>query len=160
MLCQQLGINFKTTLLTVSHRYLIFPIALLARSNLQCQHLIPALKAWAEHNSRPHCPVAIQFPVHGCIDDRPTERSVDSQATLVIDVLGIFLTCYSWVFCTTRLWQTSGPLVKEINVCTATICRLKSHIAFNFSTSLSFSRRRCFRAIGTRYSKLCNQNYQ
>ena len=43
-------------------------------------------------------PIDTQFPGHGSIDDLTTERSFNSQATWVIDVLGLFLTCYPWVF--------------------------------------------------------------
>ena len=39
-----------------------------------------------------------QFHRHGCIDDLTNERSFYSQSDLVIDVLGLFLTWYSWVF--------------------------------------------------------------
>ena len=35
--------------------------------------------------------IATQFPGHGCIDDFTIERSFESQATWVIDVLGSFL---------------------------------------------------------------------
>ena len=40
------------------------------------------------HNSQPYA----RFPGHGCMDDLATERTFnfDSQATLVIDVLGLF----------------------------------------------------------------------
>ena len=34
--------------------------------------------------------IATQFPDHGCMDDLTTERSFVSQATWVIDVLGLF----------------------------------------------------------------------
>ena len=44
-------------------------------------------------------PIATQFPGHGCIDDYPTGRSFDSQATWAIDVLCLlFITCYPCVF--------------------------------------------------------------
>ena len=42
-------------------------------------------------------PIATKFPGHGCMDDLTTERSFGSQATWVIDVLGVFF-CYPWVF--------------------------------------------------------------
>ena len=35
----------------------------------------------------------IPFLCHGCVDDFITEHSFDSQAKLVIDLLGIFLIC-------------------------------------------------------------------
>ena len=44
------------------------------------------------------CPFATQFPGHGCIDDLTTESKFDSQATWIIVMLGLFLTCYPWVF--------------------------------------------------------------
>ena len=37
------------------------------------------------------CPIATRFPRHGCMDDLITERSFDSQATRIIDVLGLFI---------------------------------------------------------------------
>ena len=43
-------------------------------------------------------PIATQIPGHGCMDDLTNECSFDPQATWVIDVLGLFLTCYLWVF--------------------------------------------------------------
>ena len=44
------------------------------------------------------CPIAIQFPGHGCKDDLTPERSFDSQSPRVIYVLGLFFVCYPWVF--------------------------------------------------------------
>ena len=35
-------------------------------------------------------PIATHFPEHGCMKNLTTERIFDSQATLVIDVLGLF----------------------------------------------------------------------
>ena len=49
------------------------------------------------------------------VPDHTTECSFDSQATWVIDFLGLFL-IYD-VF-TIRHWQTSGRLVQEPNACT------------------------------------------
>ena len=37
-------------------------------------------------------------PGSPCMDDLTTERSIDSQATRVIDVFAYSLTCYPWVF--------------------------------------------------------------
>ena len=51
------------------------------------------------------------------MDDLTTERSLDSQATRVVDVLGYFLDMLSKGVCTTRRWQTSARLVQELNVC-------------------------------------------
>ena len=42
------------------------------------------------HITQPH---ARLFPGHLCMNDLTTERSFDSQATWVIDVLGSFSTC-------------------------------------------------------------------
>ena len=63
-------------------------------------------------------PVAAQFPVHGCMDDLTTERS------LIRKLLGS-LTCLSYCYdmlcmgaCTTRHGQTSGGGVQELNFCT------------------------------------------
>ena len=64
------------------------------------------------------CPIANQFPGHGCMDIIATERRFDSQATWVIDMLGLFLVILSIGVCTTRYWQTSGQLVQEVNICT------------------------------------------
>ena len=50
---------------------------------------------------------------HGCMDDVTTERSFDSLATCVIDVLCLFFDMFSVGVCTTRHWQTSGRLVQE-----------------------------------------------
>ena len=60
------------------------------------------------HNTRPHA----QFPEQGCQDDLTTERSFDSQATWVIDVLGLFFDMLSMVVLKTRHWQMSGRLVQ------------------------------------------------
>ena len=37
--------------------------------------------------------IPTKFPGHGCMDGLISERSFDSQATRVIDVFGLFLTC-------------------------------------------------------------------
>ena len=55
---------------------------------------------------------------HGFIDDLTTEHGFDSQATCYIDVPGFFFDTLSMGVCTTRLWQTPGRLVQELNVCT------------------------------------------
>ena len=47
-------------------------------------------------------PNAIQFPVHGCIDDLSTKRTFDLQATWVSDVLGVLFDIVSTGVCTTR----------------------------------------------------------
>ena len=61
-------------------------------------------------------PIATQVSGHGYMDDLTTERSFDSQAEWVIDVLGFFT--LSKGICTGRHWQTTGRLVQEVNVCT------------------------------------------
>ena len=55
---------------------------------------------------------------HTYMVDLTTERNFDSQATCVIDVLGLFFDMLSMCVRTTRRWQTSGRLVQEVNVCT------------------------------------------
>ena len=45
-------------------------------------------------NTHPHARLQPNFPSHGCIDDLTT----DLQAMWVSDVLGIFFTCYPYVF--------------------------------------------------------------
>ena len=66
--------------------------------------------------------IAKQFSGHGGMDDLTIERSFDSQATWVIDVLS---SLFFWHFmcvcvCTTRHWQTSGRTNGAgINVCAA-----------------------------------------
>ena len=47
------------------------------------------------HNTRPYAQMP---PVSRDMDDLTTERSIDSQATRVIDVFAYSLTCYPWVF--------------------------------------------------------------
>ena len=59
---------------------------------------------------------ATEFSRHGCWDDLETEGSFDSQATWVIDLLGLLL--LSMGVNTTRHWQTYGRLLQELNVCT------------------------------------------
>ena len=69
------------------------------------------------HNIRPHARSHPEFPLHGCMDNLRIERSLDLQATWVIDVLGFF-DMLSMGVCTTSHWQTSGRLVQELNVST------------------------------------------
>ena len=52
------------------------------------------------------------------MDDLVTERSFDSQATEVIDELGLFFDMLSISVCTTRHRQTSGRRLQELNICT------------------------------------------
>ena len=67
------------------------------------------------HNHTPDYP---QFHGHGCIDDIKNERSFDSQAMWVIDVLDLLFDMLSMGVCTTRHRQTYGRLVQELNVYT------------------------------------------
>ena len=55
---------------------------------VQCRHLVPVLIMG--RTGKIH-PIATKFPRHGCTDDHTTERSFDSQATWVINVLGFIL---------------------------------------------------------------------
>ena len=50
------------------------------------------------------------------MDDLTTERSFDSQATWVIDVLYLLFDMLSMGVCTTMHWQLSSRLVQELNV--------------------------------------------
>ena len=53
------------------------------------------------------------------MDDHTTERSFDSQGLCrSLMCLAYFLDMLSMNVCTTRLFQTSGRLVQELNVCT------------------------------------------
>ena len=53
------------------------------------------MRGQSRHDTRP---IASSFPGLECMDCLTTECSFDSQATWVIAVLGLFLTCYVWVF--------------------------------------------------------------
>ena len=55
-----------------------------------------ALDAWPGHTTA-HT-LATKFHVNGCMDDLTIERRFDSQAKWVSDVLGFFLTFYTWMF--------------------------------------------------------------
>ena len=52
------------------------------------------------------------------MDDLTIEHSFDSQATWIIDVLGLFFDMLPIGVCTTGHLQTSGRLVQELNICT------------------------------------------
>ena len=75
-------------------------IELLHMYCVQCRHLIPALNAWAAcAKYTTACPIATQFPGHGCMDDLTTKRSFDSQTTWVVGMLSQnILKCYAWLF--------------------------------------------------------------
>ena len=77
-----------------------------------CTHYVGAVRA--EYTTGR--PIAIQFPGNGCMDDLTTESSFHSQATWVINVLGLFFDILPIGVCTTEHWQTSGRLVLEFKV--------------------------------------------
>ena len=80
------------------------------------------------HNTRPHGRLPFNF-----LDDLTAERSFDSQAMWVIDVLGLSFVVLSMGVCTTRHWQTSSQLVQELNVCA--VC---NGVFFIITMSFSF----------------------
>ena len=55
------------------------------------------------------------------VPDRITKRSYDSQATWVIDMIGLFLDMLSIAVCTTRHKLTSARQVQELDVSTVPI---------------------------------------
>ena len=63
-------------------------------------------------------PIATQFPGHGCMYYLTTERTFDSQAKLVNDVLGLFSYVLYIGVDIPRHWQTSSRPLQELNVCT------------------------------------------
>ena len=73
------------------------------------------MRGHAGYNTRSH---ARLLPSFLGMDDLITERSFDSQATWVINVLGLFIDILSVGVCTTRHCQTSGRLAQEIHVST------------------------------------------
>ena len=88
---------------------------------IQLRHLIPALNAWpARAWYTTACPIPTQFTGHGCdhIPDLTTERSFNSPATWIIDVLDLIFSKLSMRVCTTRHWQASGQLMQKIDICT------------------------------------------
>ena len=63
------------------------------------------------------------------MDDLTTERSFDSQAMWVIDVLGLlFEMLFKGVY-TTRHWQTFSRLVQGLNACT--VCSVRQSSPFS-----------------------------
>ena len=60
------------------------------------------------------------------LDDLTTEHIFNSQATRVIDGLGLCFDMLSMDVCITRQWQTSGRLVQELNVCTVALMQPES----------------------------------
>ena len=76
-------------------------------------HLIPAINTWADRAKYTTArPISTQFPGHGCMNDLTTERSLDSQATWVIDELGL-LTCCQLVFIEPRNGRRPVDWCKE-----------------------------------------------
>ena len=61
------------------------------------------------------------------MDGLETERSFDSQATWVIDVLGLLFEMLFKGVCTTRHWQTFSRLVQGLNGCT--VCGVDRPVA-------------------------------
>ena len=109
---------------------------------LQCRHLIPALKMCRQpgHNTRPHARLPPSFLG---MDYLTTERSFDSQATWVIDLLGLSFDMLSIGVWTTRYWQTFGRLVQEFNVCT--VCEYGISVGLTiFHPVLSIIVHKCF----------------
>ena len=84
-------------------------------AGVECRRLIPALNAWEVRVYTIHVARLIdtQFHGHGCMNNLTTQRCIESQATWVIDVLGLFFDILSRGACTIRNWQTSGRLVQE-----------------------------------------------
>ena len=76
-------------------------------------------------------PIATKFPGHGSMIDQTTERSFDSQATWVIDVLGLCFDLLCVDVFTTRHWQMSGRLVQESNICTVQLRYLISALIYH-----------------------------
>ena len=52
------------------------------------------------------------------MDNITTEHSFNSQATWVIDVIGLFFDMISMGVWTTRHWRMFGQLVQELDICT------------------------------------------
>ena len=94
---------------------------------LQCQHLIPALNAWAAWAKyKTTCPIATQFPGHGCMNDLQPNVTLIRKLRGSLMCLSNFIEMLSMGVCTTRQWQTSGQLVQEFNVCTVVTGSLQS----------------------------------
>ena len=86
---------------------------------IQCRHLIPALDAWAVRAKyTPTCPIATQFPGHGCMDDLQLNVSLIRNLRGLLICVSYFIEMLSMGVVTTRQWQASGRLVQELNVCT------------------------------------------
>ena len=69
------------------------------------------------HKTRPHTRMAPSFlGMDARSNDLTTDRSVNSQATWVIDVLGLFFDMLSMGYYTTRLWQTFTRIMQESDI--------------------------------------------
>ena len=81
---------------------------------------VPAFNSCTKYQGIIHdrTPACHQCHGHGCTDSLTTERDFDSQASLAIDVFGLYFEIVSTGDCTTRHWQTTGRVVQELNVCT------------------------------------------
>ena len=78
------------------------------------------------HDHTPDCQPVSWVGMH---DDLATERRFDSQATWVIDMLGLFFDMQSMGVCTSRHWQTSGRQMQKLSVGTVLVVgtRTASH---------------------------------
>ena len=78
---------FKGVHYVIYHKRLFFQTLFLFFSyplSIQCRHLIPALNSWQPgHKTQPYAQMSPGSPG---MDDLTTERSIDLQATRVIDV--------------------------------------------------------------------------
>ena len=97
------------------------------------------------HNTRPQsdCDPVSWAWMRPYVPDLTTERSFHWQATLVIDVLDMM----SMGVCTTRHWQTSGRLVRELNAATVAVnpgCKIELRTCSKQNTILYFSVRTSF----------------
>ena len=70
------------------------------------------------------------------VNDLTTKRNFDSQATCVIDVLGLFSDMLSMGVWTTRHWQTSGWLRAWIK---CLYCSLPCFLIYRFRIRIAFS---------------------
>ena len=80
------------------------------------------MRGQPDQNTRLHARLPPSFQGMNHVDDLKTERSLDVPAMWVIDVLVLFFDMLFMGVCTTRHWQTSGRLVKKLNVCTVLPC--------------------------------------
>ena len=81
------------------------------------------------------------------MDDLINEHFFDSQAAVVIHVLGLFLNILSMDVCSTRHWQTSGRLVQKLNVYAAYEVDISSSLKINRNISFNVNVCNCYLAI-------------